>query len=438
MLTVVDRRSSAVALIVFLVALLAFFAGSANAASVAYLDAKEVWVSSPDGSKRARLSGGEGDWTAVAQSDLGYIVGVQIEAGKISQLSRFTVWDPAGNQVRFGALGASSAGSMAYPLSLNISPDGGLITYGFSELIYGFPVGTLNHGFFVKASADATIGEPVRVYGGEYPTLVGTRAIVATGDTSIGLQDPSSPASAVFAPWITLNDPGYTVRRTDASPNGQTLATEVENTSGPNTLRKIYMIRTGGLGAPPIDDCLLDVDTQAIEPSIGPDGTEFAWQDAGGVKVAGVPSFNGAPSCALTRAPVTVSSTGSYPSMGPFNVDALLSKQVAATFPVITAPGALKISKLLSKKGAQITIASTIGGPAAFKLTVTPKSVGKRGKKPITIASGKTTLTANVAKNVFLKLNKVGKKLKKKLKRKKATLTVTAGGRTTTTKIKLK
>ena len=35
------------------------------AASVAYLDGHEVWVAALDGSRKERLSAGEGDWIAV-------------------------------------------------------------------------------------------------------------------------------------------------------------------------------------------------------------------------------------------------------------------------------------------------------------------------------------------------------------------------------------
>ena len=135
-------RSFAVAAIAA-TALVLTFAISASAASVAYLDGNEVWVSNTDGSQKIRLSSGEGDWRAVAQADDGHIVGVQLEAGKISQLSRFTVWNPSGQRIRFGALSATSNGSFAYPLSLDLTNGGGLIIYGFSQYIYDFPVGQL-------------------------------------------------------------------------------------------------------------------------------------------------------------------------------------------------------------------------------------------------------------------------------------------------------
>ena len=122
--------------------------------------------------------------------------------------------------------------------------------------------------------------------------------------------------------------------------------------------------------------------------------------------------------------------TGSYPSIGQFNL-------AVAQVPVITVPTSLKISKLLSRKGADVTVQSALGGKATIKLTVTPKSVGKMGKKPIVIASAKTTLPANVARR-STEAEQAGKKLKKKLKRKKAKLSVTVGGQTTVKTIKLK
>ena len=58
---------------------------------------------------------------------------------------------------RFGPLAGNSAGSSAYPLSLDITPDGGLLVYGYSQYIYGFPVGTPDESS-IKVQAPGSIG----------------------------------------------------------------------------------------------------------------------------------------------------------------------------------------------------------------------------------------------------------------------------------------
>ena len=75
-----------------LLALLTFPA-AANAASVAYIDNGEVWLSSLDGSQKVRLAAtvvnGDGDtekWLAVTQSDSGRIVAVRNKPGRIVEV----------------------------------------------------------------------------------------------------------------------------------------------------------------------------------------------------------------------------------------------------------------------------------------------------------------------------------------------------------------
>lgn len=412
-------------------------AASAQAASVAYLDGKEVWVSTTDGANRMRLSSGEGDWTAVAQSDLGYIVGVQLEAGKIANLSRFTVWDPSGKRIHFGPLAGNSAGSNAYPLSLDLTPDGGLIVYGFSQLIYGFPTSTLTQGHYLLPSAtrSAPVPEPYKNTAVRWPTLVGER-IVGTPDMVVNsVQEAGSTGSTTFAPWADFSGTGGEVHRTDVAATGTVFAAEIY-IAGPPEVNKIAVIHTSGLGVLPLlgGDCFLDADGLAKEPSVSQDATTIAWQDGGGVKVGGVPTFTGAEPCVLTKAAVTISPTGSFPSIGAFDVPAF----TRASKPQITAPKSQSLARLL-KSGMVVRIASLPGGKATVKLSVKPRVVGRRGSKPIVIASGKGDVAAGgAAAKIKLKMNRKGRSLKRRLKGKRATLTATIGGESTTKSIKLK
>jgi hypothetical protein len=412
-------------------------AASAHAASVAYLDGNEVWVSTTDGARKTRLSGGEGDWRAVAQSDQGYIVGIQLESGKIAALSRFTIWDPSGNRIRFGPLAGTPGGwSEAYPLGLELTPDAGLIVYGFSRCTGALPCGTLIRGHYLLPST--TVAAPVLgPYANNsirFPTLVGERVVGTPDDSTNAVQEAGSTASTNFVNWFNYAAGGYSMERTDVSANGSITATELELSGG----RRIAIGKYSGLGGAYVDDCFLDADATATHPSVSQDGSEFAWQDGGGVKVAGVPNFNGASICQLTRAPAVISPTGSYPSIGPFNVPLSQSPPTGLPGPVVTAPAAQKIAGLL-KGGMAVKISSQPGGRAKVTLTVKPRAVGRRGSKPVVIASASVDVPAGGAtKSIKLKLNRTGKSLRRKLKGKRATLTVTIDGRASSRTIKLK
>lgn len=420
-----------------IIALSLFALASASAsASVAYIDGNEVWVSSDDGARKLRLSAGEGDWREVAQSDQGYIVGTRREAGKIAQLASFTVWDPSGKLVRFGSLSGDIGCSNAYPLSLDITPSGGNLVYGFSCYTYGFPVGSLVNGTYLKVSADATTGVPLKLYSGQYPTLVGTRILARTSDTTAGVQDASSIGSDTFTNWISFTlDPGHLLNRSDASADGTIVASEVRNDS---TIKidRVIMSKWGAFGTNSyVDDCNLPISGDVVNPSVSQDGASVTWADARGVLLAGTPAFNGPADCQLTRPPVVLSATGTYPSYGPFNVPAPQPTKPVA--PTVTIPKSLQLAAAI-KSGLTIKVTSAVGGKAKATLTIKPSKVGKRGKKAITLATGSVKVTAGKTTRLKLKFTKAGKKLKKKLRNKKLTLKVTVGGATTTRTIKLK
>lgn len=407
---------------------------------MAYVDGNEVWVATNDGSQRARLSSGEGDWRQVAQSDLGYIVGVELES-PLSQLSRFAVWDPNGNRIKSGALGASLTGEMTYPLSLDLTPDAGLIVYGFKEEISN-PAPALNEGFFVKGSSDPSNAEPTRIPNVRFPTLSGTRVVGSIGPEVVGVQNPSSTLNSTFSAWIDIPAGGRELRRTDVPATGDALALEFKY-DGAGT--RIGLLAASAVGVlptfPAAFDCFINTDTTATNPSWLQDGSAIAWQDAGGVKIGGRP-INASDPCVLAHGPMTISTTGKSPSMGPFDVARYLSAHqqppvVLPINPTVIAPRSAKLAAFL-KSGLAVKVSHPGGGKVTLTLTVMPKQVGKRGSKPITIATAKGSLVAGKTSSLKLKFTKTGKGLKKKLKGDKATLTVTAGGGTTTKSIKLK
>lgn len=422
--------------------LIAALSASAASASIAYVDQNEIWVSSDDGARKARLSAGEGDWRQVAQSDQGFIVGVRKEANKISQLASFTVWDPTGKIVRFGSLSGhiDGIGLNVYPTSLDITPSGGNIVYGYQRQYGLYPDSQLVYGTYMKLTADATTAVPLSLTGWKDGTLIGTQVIAHQNDSDVAVQDASSIASTTFTPWIgvPVGNPAYPqygliVDRTDLSATGAIAATELRDDSF-NT-KMINFSKWSGLLGTYIDDCILPSSGDPSDVTISQDGATIAWRDSRGVMIAGTPNFGGAADCQLTRAPQVIAPSGFQPSYGPFNVPA--GGVPTGQLPTVKIGSSVKLSSAL-KSGFKVTVTSPIAGQVKIKLAIKPSKVGKKGKKEITLATGSATLTANKATKVKVKFTSAGKKLKKKLKGKKATLTVSVGAATTTKTVKLK
>jgi hypothetical protein len=423
------------ALLALLSALTILFAATEAAASVAYIDGNEVWVSSDDGARKLRLSGGENDWREVAQSDQGHIIGTRREAGKVSQLTSFTIWDPNGKVMRFGALSGDTGCTNAYPLGLDITPSGGNLVYGFSCYTYGYPVGSLVTGTYLKVSADATTMVPLKLTAAKFPTLVGTRIVGATSDNQVAVQDPSSIGSDNFTDWFVSTLAGHKIFRTDVAATGTTAYTEQMVDDSSAAIDKLIASRWGSFGGGPyVDDCYMPISGPLHNVSASQDAASVTWQDARGVVIAGVPTFGGSADCQLTRPPVVISATGGYPSYGPFNVAAAQNSGVGG--PAVTSPPSVKLSAAL-RSGFRITVTPAVGGRATVRLTIKPSKVGRRGKKEITLATGSATVTAGRPAKITVRFTATGKKLKKKLRGKKATLVVTVGTTSTTRTIKL-
>ena len=117
---------------------------AAGAASVAYVDNGEVWLSSLDGAKKARLaapvvnSAGETEnWIDIAQSDGGRIVAVRNKPGRIANFSWFKIWEPDGTSTVEGPLNAPGGWTVyVYPLGFDITADGSQFYYFIKITIF--------------------------------------------------------------------------------------------------------------------------------------------------------------------------------------------------------------------------------------------------------------------------------------------------------------
>lgn len=487
-------------------------APSAQAEGVAYLDGREVWVASLDGTQKVRLSGGEGNWESVAQSTDGYVVATRREdPAKVTQTGTFTIWRPDGTVKDAGPLAGKTAADAreVLPLGIALPPGGGVVILGYASYIGGADL-----GYFVMPSGARTrpIGGWASVGAVHAPTLVGDRVVGTPDGHAISIQNPGGgPASPAFTPWAGVNVSGAEVDFVEVAESGRTLALGTDFGSGaPAGLRsRIIVWPVPGLGQAPValpgaaipggtGDCFLPTSGDATTSSFSLDGRRLAWSDSGGVRIAGTPLVQPTVPpdnlCALSAPAITIAPTGKDPSIGGIDVAAILAARnptplvpvggtggtgdagnpgaprvpavpggggtagptggggIAGGPGAVGAPGgttttpsvtfvkltSLKIASLGSKSGASVQAVPTVGGKATFTLTVEPRSIGAKGKTPVTIATGKATLAKGKASTVKLKANAAGRKAAKKLKKKQATLTVKVGGTTSTTTVGLR
>lgn len=468
------------------------------AASVAYVDDGAVWVAALDGTSKTRIgpqftftdSSGAPvtqKYLDVAMADGGRIVGVRNEPGKIANLSRFRVWEPngqvargSGGQELDGALGNDGAGPFyVYPLSLDLTPDGALILNSFQKTAFNFSSQT--YGYYAQPVTNLTGLQPVSVTGNKYATLFGRRTLVLASSTQIALQQnvPSAPVSqsGEFDPFLTLQAPaGEDLTRSELSADGKVLAVARQRFDGGTLVSQaIDVLPISVFGPPATGDfaagCTIPATGKADHVSISPDSTRIAWHDEGGVKVAPIPTFTGADACQFSSPPVVISPTGSAPSIGGADaavISATIDPRPApttpttpgtpttptpipggggptttptptSTAPTVTVPSAgLSASALTSTRGLRFTVTVRRAGRVTARLAVPARVLGRSGRRAVTIATGSATARAAGRLTVRLNRTAAAKGKARRLRRARATLTVTQAGRTTTRTVTLR
>lgn len=408
----------------------ALLAVPASAAQVSYIDGGQVWVSTLDGAQKRSLSGPSPDarvWTEVAQADSGAILGVQREPGKQGYLNATTLWDPSGAVAGHGALGKAGSWSIyAYPVTLDLTPDGGTVVYGYSNSRLGAGGYEAAFGTYAQGSANWYTG-PFEIEGMTSGTLAGSRLLAWSGST-VYLQKAAGqpPYSKELDPWFEVAD----VWQVSADANGTVVAAQLRDGG-------VAMLPFAGLGAmPPSDgsDCLLPTVGAASNVSVSPDGGTMAWQDSRGVVVAGTPAWFpslAVSTCNLSRAPVVISATGAMPSIG---------NSTAAAAPVpAAAPGPKKTKGPSFVKPPKSVRAAALKAGVVLKLTVAGagkvKATGKVGAK--LVAKGETRAKRAGVVRLKLKATRAYRDKLASLVGKKLKIKVSAAGKTSTLTRKL-
>lgn len=434
------------------IALLLTIVPAAGAASIAYVDRGEVWVSSLDGRQKVRLAtpvvnsaGKTEKWLAVAASDSGRIVAARNEPGKIARFSWFKVWEPNGTSTVEGPLNAPSGWAVyVYPLGFDVTADGKHMVYGYSNSSSCCPI-TFAQGTYVRPVTNSVL-DPIVISGQEDPTLFGSRVIAHTGDT-LTTQSAATTYGTDFTPWLDVAGTGLDPRRTDVAANGRLAALELEEwNGGTQTIGKIGVVSTQGVDQPPTFaiDCFIPASGVARDASLSPDATRIAWTDGQGLKVAGAPTSAADP-CALTSPPVVISPTATQGAIGGANVGAFLPKPPPTTgppatggaAPVATVPRRIKTRALAGAKGVPIKVKVARAGKVKLAGTVPAKVLRRKGRAVVVVTGSKVAKGAGTV-TVRLRLTAAGRKQLKRLKGARMTLRVSQGGLRTSRRVRLR
>ena len=426
----------------------------AQAASIAYIDNGEVWLSSLDGAQKVRLaspvvnsSGATEKWLDVAAADSGRIVAVRNEPGKTARLSWFKVWEPNGTSTIEGPMNALGGWAIyVYPLSFDLTADGAHMVYGYSNSGFCCPI-NYARGTYVRPVSNSPL-DPISLSGWEHPTLFGNR-VIAHSSTTVYVQDPGTTYDTKFTPWLDTAGTNLELRRTDIAASGQLAAFGAERwDTGTQTVGKIGVVSINGVDQGPTGavDCFVPASGVAVDPSLSLDGRAIAWSDGQGLKIAGAPTSAADP-CEMTSPAVVISPTGQHAAIGGANVAAFLPPAPAPTPPTTSAPAptlapptaTLPAAVTTKALGSGLRMKITVSAPGKVTLTATvpAKAMGRKGK-PVTIGTGSANATSAGTVTVKLKLNSAARKRLKKLKGAKVTLRIVQNGRTTTKTVKLR
>ncbi len=439
-------------------------APAVGAASIAYVDGGEVWLSSLDGTQKVRLAtpvvtgGGTEQWLSVAASDSGRIVAVRNVPGGLATSSRFSVWEPNGTSTVDGPLNAPSGwAEYVYPLGLDVTADGSHMVYGYANSSVCCPI-TFGRGTYVRPVTNDTAA-PFAIADQEHPTLFGSRAIAHAGETISAQASSAAPYGTTFTPWLDVSGSGLELRRSDIAANGQLAALELGEGSGSSqTIGKIAVSAIQGVDQAPAFpaavDCSLPATGVATDSSLSADATRIAWTDDQGLKVAGTPTTNADP-CALTSPPVVISATALQGSIGGANVSAFLpnapstppssagppptagppSPRYAA--PVATVAKRVRTRALASRRGLRIKVRVSRAGRVRISGTVPARILRRRGR-PIVVATGSATAKRAGTVTVRVRLTAAARKRRKRLQRVRMTLRVSQRGLSTTKRVTLR
>ena len=302
-----------VALIFALLALFGVQAAGAQAASIAYIGSEgDVWLASPDGEIRHRLTSNataESRYRSPSQTNDGRVVALR--RGGSTTFAYFLRRTDGGVLTTWLMPSSGTGLDFAPYTGGQIAPEGGLIAYDFfhaegppsyySQVRVGFLSGP---GQTDPCLLNCEYGYARPRW---LPGLNVAGMIDVPDFSTVWIQDGASPR-----PWFAFTGGSTKILSFDTRA-GKTVA--VADTGSGSFF--VMMRNDGGYNSPPTVLCSVGLHSQAV-PRLSPDGTMVAWEGPdpqGGVYVSPAPGGTG-PSDVCAMQPRLVAPGGHQPDWG--------------------------------------------------------------------------------------------------------------------------
>src|SRR3954452_5924674 len=304
-------------------------AAPASASSVAYIDDHNLWFSSPDGARKVQVTqGGNNDasWMFPSQGRDGKTVVVHNDAfdGGASHREVLYLYGPDGKLVTANVMPRyAGTASAVYPLGLDMDWNSNAVAYGYQYC--GFACTSLYKGFWLTFSDNqgAFPSDPQGQSDAFNPTFYKTRVVFRDSGGNIFVQPDvaEAPFTSSYQGWITHGD-GYFLSRAEVSPANDQVAIDWIRDDGAQGITVAQ--HSGTVPSDLVAACDIPAAGKASYATFSPDGSQMAWTDDEGLKVAGVPNLAaGTGTCSLTAPAHVISATGHTPSFGGADVNAV-------------------------------------------------------------------------------------------------------------------
>ena len=482
-----------VLLAVLAAALLA--AAPAGASSVAYTDNHNAWLSSPDGAHKFQLTTG-GDENAA------WNFPTQGPDGKTVVAHRDTFEDGSKRPVLYlyGADGKlvtanvmpvyAGATVPVYPIGMDMDWDSKTVAYGYSYCTFACNSTVRGYWLTFSDQQSAFPTDPQGARDAYFPTFYGKRIVSSDSGGRIFVQpdDPNAPFVNTYQGWLSADK--FRLHRAEVSPKQNMVAIEWTqyNENYDAIAEGISVGRHQGTVPSDVTNlCDIPVAGDPASISFSPDGTQMAWADAEGVKVAGVPNLDaGTGQCTLTQPAKVISATGKNPSFGGADVAAILNPPKpgggttgpgggtttpgggttgpggGTTTPGAETPAGRPLTLAVAGKATAALfgkgrLAIAVDAPGAGKVTVTATLAAKAARKlrlaraarsrlarasaagtGTVVARGSATVSAAGKVTVRLKPTKAARRAAKRLRGATIALNATQGAAAGSVKVKLR
>ena len=185
---------------------------------------------------------------------------------------------------------SGAIGGAVYPIGLDMDWNSNAVAYGYQYC--GFACQSLYRGYWLTFS-DNQGAYPTNPQGASdafNPTFYGTRVVSSDSGGNIFVQPdvPEAPFTSSYQGWLTHAD-GYYLSRAEVSPGQQPGRDRVA--AGRRRRGHQRSPSTGTVPSDLVAACDLQVAAHSGNLTFSPDGSQMAWRDDEGIKVAGVPNM---------------------------------------------------------------------------------------------------------------------------------------------------